>query len=244
MIFYWTAEAGTILTSQAKFGRVKLEANKLTGGARIPNELFADAPALSSWLERAIPQGLAYFEDLAFLFGDGGNEPLGVFESGAKIEVSKETGQAADSIVPENIFNMFSRMLPQSLGSGVWLANQSCIPQLLGLSIAVGTGGAPIGLVDIHASPQMTMLGRPLIITEKMPAVGDAGDLAFVDFSYYLLGDRQAVSMESSTHSQFMSDETELKIIERVDGRPWVQSALTPNAGPTVSPIVTLAARA
>jgi HK97 family phage major capsid protein len=46
MIFYWTEESGTITSTQAKFGRVRLEANRLTGGARIPNELLSDAPAL------------------------------------------------------------------------------------------------------------------------------------------------------------------------------------------------------
>jgi HK97 family phage major capsid protein len=244
MIFYWTPESGEILTTQAKFGRVKLEANKLVGGAAIPNELYADAPALSSWLERAAPLGLAFFEDLAFLDGDGANEPLGVFNSGAKIEVAKETGQLADTIITENIFKMFSRMLPQSLGSAVWLINQSCLPQILGLTIAVGTGGAPVALVDIHASSQMSLLGRPMIVTEKVPALGNAGDISFVDFSYYLIGDRQAVSMETSEHARFMNDETMLKIVERVDGRPWVQSALTPVNGDTVSPIVTLAERA
>ena len=243
MTFAWTAEQSEIIASQAKFGRVKLESNKLTGGARVPNELFSDATALSTWLNKAAPMGLAFYEDQAFLNGDGGNEPLGVYKSGAAITVAKESGQSANTIVPANIFKMYARMLPQSLGSAVWLVNQTCLPQLLGLSISVGTGGAPIALVNVHASPTMTLLGRPLIVTEKNPALSAEGDLAFVDFSYYLIGDRQAVSMESSTHSRFMNDETELKIIERVDGRPWVQSALTPVNGDTLSPVVKLGAR-
>ena len=244
MTFDWTPESAEITASNAKFGRVKFEANKLTGGARIPNELLADSVGLSSWFNMAAPQGLAFHEDLAFLEGSGVGQPLGVYEAAAAIEVAKETNQAADSVVPENIFKMFSRMLPQSMGSAVWLVNQTVLPELLGLTIAVGTGGAPIGLVNVHASPVMTMLGRPLLVTEKNPAVGDAGDVAFVDFRYYLIGDRQAVSIESSEHSRFMNDETEIRIIVRVDGRPWIQSALTPNKGSTVSPIVKLAARA
>jgi HK97 family phage major capsid protein len=244
MIFYWTPESQEILTSESKFGRVKLEANKLTGGARIPNELYADATALTSFIMNAAPKGLAFFEDLGFLHGSGVGEPLGALNSAAKIEVAKETSQAADSIVLANILKMYSRMLPSSLGSAVWLVNQTCIEQLLSLTIEVGTGGAPVNLVNVNSAPNWTMLGRPVIVTEKVPAIGDAGDVSFIDFGYYLIGDRQAVSMESSTHSRFMNDETELKIIERVDGRPWVQSAFQPYAGATVSPVVTLAARA
>lgn len=244
MVFSWTAEGGTISPTEAKFGRVRLEANKLVGGARVPNELMADAPALTGWLNRTVPQGLAFYEDLAFLTGDGGMQPLGVFNSPATVSVAKETNQDAASILVDNIFKMYSRMLPSSLGSAVWVVNQSTLPQLLSLSIAVGTGGAPVMLVNIQSSPNLTILGRPVIVTEKAAAVGTVNDINFIDFGYYLIGDRQSITMESSTDSRFMSDETEIKVIERADGRPWVQSALTPLNGDTVSPFVSLATRA
>ena len=244
MTFSWTPESGTITASEAKFGRVKLEANKLTGGARVPNELWNDAPALNSWLMRSAPQGINFAEDSAFITGNGVGQPLGVQNSLAAISVTKETGQAAATVVTENILKMYARMLPQSLGNAVWLANPTTFPQLMTLSIAVGTGGAPVSLVNIHASPNLTMLGRPLVLTEKVPAVGSAGDIGLYDLGFYLIGDRQAVSMESSEHSRFMNDETELRLILRVDGRPWIQSALTPLNGDTLSPFVLLGARA
>lgn len=243
MTFAWGAEAASIAVSEAKFGRVRLEANKLVGGATIPNELMADAPALTAWLNARLPEGIAWYEDKAFLDGDGGMMPLGVYNSPAMVTVSKETNQPADTVVFDNVAKMFSRMLPSSLSSAVWVANQTLIPQLLSLSIAVGTGGAPVMLVDAHATPNWTMLGRPIIFTEKAPTIGDLNDLAFVDFRYYLIGDRQAVSVESSEHSQFMADSTQIRVIDRVDGRPWIQSALTPANGSTLSPFVNLQAR-
>jgi len=244
MIFYWTAEGGDLQAKEAKFGRVKLEANKLTGLAAVPNELWADAPALSSFLMQAIPRGLSFYEDTAFISGTGAGEPLGVLNSPALIAVTKETDQPADTIVVENVLTMYSRMLPSSLGSAVWVANQSTFKELMTLSISVGVGGAPVSLVDIRSAPLASMLGRPLIITEKVPTLGDQGDLNFIDFSYYLIGDRQTVSLETSEHIYFVSDETALRAIERVDGRPWVQSEFTPANGATVSPFVAIEARA
>lgn len=246
MTFAWTPESGTITPSEAKFGRVMLEAWKLTGLARVPNELWADAPALSSFLMRSIPRGIAFTEDSAFITGDGAAKPLGVQNAAntALITVAKETTQAASTILVENILKIYARMLPQSIGSSVWLASPSTFPQLMQLSIAVGTGGAPVALVDIHASPNMTLLGRPLILTEKVPALSSAGDIGLYDFSFYMVGDRQSVSLESSEHSRFANDETELRAILRVDGRPWIQSPLTPaNNGDTLSPFVMLGAR-
>ncbi len=243
MIFYWTEESATLTATQAKFGRVKLEANKLTGLAAIPNELWADAPALSSFLMQAIPKGLAFYEDNAFINGLGAGEPLGFLNSPALIALTKETGQDADTIVLNNVLNMFSRMLPSSHQRAVWIANQNTFKELMTLSIPVGTGGAPVALVDIRNAPLMTMLGRPLIISEKVPTLGDQGDICFVDLSYYLIGDRQAMSLETSEHRYFDTDQTALRVIERVDGRPWVQSAFTPKNGSTVSPFVAIEAR-
>jgi len=244
MVFYWTPEGGTITATEAKFGRLKLEANKLTGLAAVPNELWADAPALTSWLKQAVPRGLAFYEDIAFIDGSGAGEPLGFLNSAALIAVAKETDQVADTIYVENVLKMYSRMLPSSLGNAVWIANQNTFKELMTLSISVGVGGAPVMLVDLTKGPPITMLGRPLILSEKVPVLGDQGDLNFVDLSYYLIGDRQAVSLETSEHGYFASDETALRVIERVDGRPWVQSAFQPLLGDTVSPFVAIAARA
>jgi HK97 family phage major capsid protein len=248
MQFYWVGESASITPTEAKFGNVKLEANKLVGGARIPNELWADAAALSTWLDTAAPMGIAFYEDSAFLSGTGVGQPLGVLKSEALIQATRATN---DQLTPSDIYTMYARMLPQSLGNAVWLVNQTLLPKLFGMQTIVknvaGTenvgGGFPLGVVNMAGSPLPTILGRPMIVTEKLPALanGAGNDIAFVDLSYYLVGDRQAISLDYSEHSRFMNDETELRIIERVDGRPWVQSPLTPKNGDTVSPFIGLA---
>jgi len=249
MVFYWTEESAAITATEAKFGRVELSAKKLTGGARVPNELWNDASALGSWLLQTVPAGLAYYEDDAFINGTGVGQPLGVFNSPAVVAASRQTASKIESV---DIYAMYARMLPQSLNRAVWVANQETLPELLGMTHVIsnvaGTenvGGSAAGIVqvgNISGAPTMSILGRPLIITEKAAALNDQGDISFIDFGHYLIGDRQAISIDSSEHSRFMNDETELRIIERVDGRPWVQSAVTPKNGTaTLSPYVQLA---
>lgn len=237
MVFYWIGESSTITATEARFGKVKLEANKLVGGARVPNELWADAAALTTWLEVAAPMGIAFYEDVAFLNGNGVDQPLGILKSPALVQFDRAANAA---LAPADVYGMYARMLPQSLGNAVWLVNQTSLPSVFGLAQAVGTGGAPVNILDITSTPTMTLLGRPLIVTEKIPAFdnGAGNDLLFVDPTYYLIGDRQGVSLDYSEHSRFMNDETELRVIERVDGRPWVQSAVTPLNGDPVSPYV------
>ncbi len=50
------------------------------------------------------------------------------------------------------------------------------------------------------------MLGHPLYVSEKVAALGSLGDLAFVNFDYHLLGDRMAMSLQTSEHYQFAND--------------------------------------
>ena len=63
-----------------------------------------------------------------------------------------------------------------------------------------------------------------------------------MDFSYYLLGDRQTMQVASSDQYLFANDLMAYRIIERLDGRFWLQSAITPENGSTntLSPLVLL----
>ena len=172
-VFYWTEEAAPITESQASFGRVVLDAKKLSGFCKVPNELLADGPAFGAWFNRVMPTGLAWWEDLAFLTGLGAGEPLGLISCPAAVSVSAESGQPSATIVWENIAKMYSRMLPGSLRSAVWIANIDTFPQLATMALSVGTGGSAMwigaGTAQSGAdAPPMTILGRPVIFTEKV----------------------------------------------------------------------------
>lgn len=247
--FTWTEEAASITESQATFGKVTLDAKKLSGFFKVPNELLADAPAFSGWFDTRIPQGLAWAEDVAFMTETGAGTPQGFINSPASVQVAKQSGQAASTIVWENIVGMYARMLPTSLKNAVWIAAIDTFPELATMALSVGTGGGPVwmgGLTQPGSdAPPMTILGRPVIFTEKVPQLGTTGDIGFYDLSYYLIGDRQSVEVAASEHAFFQNDQTAYRIIERVDGRPWLQTALTPHNGSsnTLSSFVQLATR-
>ncbi|NUS24430.1 MAG: phage major capsid protein [Streptomyces sp.] len=247
MVAYWGEEGAALTDSSPKFGRAELDAKKLTGLSAVPNELLQDSiVSFSALIESLWPQALAFSEDAAFMSGTGVGEPLGFMGSGnsASIAVTAESGQAADTIVYENIVKMYSRMLPSSLSKAVWICSPDALPELFTMALAVGTGGGPIFINNAAGSAPMTIFGRPLIVSEKAGALGDRGDISFVDLSYYLVGDRQTMTADSSTDFAFGSDKTTFRIIQRVDGRPWLKSAITPkNGGNTLSPFVELAAR-
>lgn len=243
----WTEEAAALTESQATFGRIVLDAKKLTAYAEVPNELLADASAFNGFFAARFPQAVAYFEDVAFFTGTGVGEPEGFINTPAAVIASAVSGQGANTIVTENLAAMYARMLPTSMGNAVWIADIGTFPQLATMGLAVGTGGGPVwmsgggynnGLVD---APPMSIYGRPLIFTEKAAALGTTGDINLVDLSYYLVGDRQTMTAATSEHFKFSNDKVAFRITERVDGRAWLRSAITPhNSGNTLSAFVQL----
>ena len=242
---FWTPESGSFTQTEPTFSQVALDAKKLMGGTRVGNELIRDsAISLEALLNRLFASAIAYFEDDAFINGVGGGQPIGILNADAMISVTKETGQAATTIVWENLIKMYSRMLPASLGNAVWIAHNDTFPQLATMALNVGTGGSAVWINNGVAGPPATILGRPVLFTEKAQTLGTAGDIYFVDPSFYLIGDRQSLEIASSIHTRFNTDETEWRFIERLDGKPWIDSALTPrNGSNTVSPFINLATR-
>ena len=245
IVCYWTEEGAPLAESQGKFRRLKLEAKKLTAYSEVPNELVADATAFGAFFNQSYPRAMAWYEDDGFMSGSGVGEPFGWLNADAAVSVAKESGQVADTILWENIVKAYARMLPSSLGSAVWVASIDTFPELATMALSVGTGGSAIWLNNGAVGPPVSILGRPVIFTEKAPKLGDAGDINFVDLSYYLIGDRQVMQAESSTDFKFQNDVTAYRFIQRVDGRPALESAITPkNGGSSLSPFVKVAERA
>jgi HK97 family phage major capsid protein len=245
VVAYWTEEGAAITESQASFGQVRLLSKKLTAYCEAPNELISDAPAFSSFLSTTLPEAIAFEEDYAFFTGSGVGEPLGVLDAGSTGTIATTRTSSGLAIEFADIINVFTRLLPGSYANAVWVCSPAVVSNLLSM-VNVG-GTSPVwlggGQVDGGAgAPPMSILGRPLFVSEKVPTLGTRGDLGLYDFSHYLIGDRQIVQASSSPHFKFSSDKTAYKILERVDGRPWVTTALTPrNNGDTLSPYVTVA---
>jgi HK97 family phage major capsid protein len=244
--FYWTAEGGPGVDSSGKFGQVTLDAKKLFGYAGIPNELLHDSAAFLGWFGAKFPQGVGWFEDVAFLTGDGTDKPLGIFNGQGVVSVTRTT---SSQIRYEDVVAMYSRMYPSSVQNAVWVCSHDVFPQLAEMYFIPNSGGGgttPVSVMmwqqNAVGAPVQTLLGRPVIFTEKVPALGSTGDISFIDFSEYLIGDRQMMQIESSSDYLFGTDKTAFRVIERVDGRPWLQTPITPHNGSasTLSPYVTL----
>jgi len=240
---YWVDESTQPTESSGKFSQVKLDAKKLMAYLSCPSELPQDAPAFNAYINQVLPGAVAFEEDYRFMQGNGAGQPLGYLNGAGVVVASAVSGQGAGTIVVDNLAAMFARMLPTSMMNAIWVADIGTFPQLALMAVQGSLGNStPVWMNNgVIGAPPFAIYGRPLYFTEKCPQLGSQGDISLVDPSFYLIGDRQNVTVSMSEHALFGQDKIAYKVIERVDGRPWLKSPITPrNGGNTISPYVVL----
>lgn len=240
---YWTGEAETMTATKPKFRKVQMDLEKLTGVYYATDELLADGPALEAEVRSWFLEEFGFKFDDAIMRGSGAGMPLGILNAPALVTQAAEGGQTADTVVAANLQKMFARMPARSLANAVWTINQEVYPYLFALESTVGqriflAGG------NLAEAPQGTILGRPIVVSEVASAIGDVGDVTFVDWNKYLLIEKGGVEAASSIHVQFLTGETAFRFVVRANGQPIPNAAITPFKGAnTLSPFVALAAR-
>lgn len=231
---YWVQEGGTITASQPTFGKFTLNLHKLATSVALTSELKQDAPALEAYLSRVFAAEMAFETGKSIFRGNGSGRPLGFLNAPCAVTVSKEVGQAAATIVSENIVKMWARRFSMGpTGSYMWLINQDVAPQLHLLTLGIGTAGIATYMPPggLSAAPYGTLMGAPVVEVEWASTLGTVGDIALVDLSQYVTISNGGPQTLNSLHVYFLSDQEVIRTTWRVDGQPWQASALTPFQG-------------
>jgi HK97 family phage major capsid protein len=240
---FWEGEADQMSGTKPKFRKIDLKLRKLTGLCYATDELLQDASALGGIIQDSFASEFGFKLDDAIIRGNGAGMPLGILNSGCLVTVPAENGQPADSVIFENIVNMYARCMGKNRE---WYINSELIPQLAVLQIAVGNGGVPVFVPANGAAgrPYNSLLGLPINEIEQCSAPGDVGDIILASFYDYLFADKNNMESAVSIHVRFLFNESAFRFILRADGQPLRSKPITPYKGTkTKSPFVALAAR-
>jgi HK97 family phage major capsid protein len=243
---YWVGEGVAPTISNMKFGKYRLQLKKLGAYLAGTEELLADSvTSFEQMVTTGASYALAKEIDEQIINGTGAGRPMGVMNANCLVSVTKETGQAATTIVTENVLKM--RMRCSNFARASWYINDDCFDQIYQMSLAVGTGGAPMMLVNLRDGTEPRILGRPIVWCDNCQTLGTTGDIILADFSQYNTASKAGqpgVKGQSSIHVKFLEGEQVFRFTIRVDGQPMWYEELTPKHGSnTVSPFVALASR-
>lgn len=244
----FVADGGLITPATPAMGMLEMKLKGLKQLVPIGNQL-ENTTAISSLVSALMIESLTAGLENAIINGAGGASDFdGILGSTAIISIAKETSQVADTLVMENVTNMWARLLPSSQVNAVWIMSPEVAAALT--TLAPFASGSTLnynlfvpqgGLANF---PSGNLYGRPILVTEFADKIGDKGDIILADLSKYILLMR-AVRLDVSTENLFNYDAISVRAVLECDGAPWLSAAYSPaNGGATLSHFVTLDARA
>ena len=137
----------------------------------------------------------------------------------------------ANQIAYSDIRDVFCRLHPGLLEGALWITNQETIPQLLTVADGAGNYLLTPNVQSITQKWPLMIFGLPLLITDKMPALGSTGDLMLVNFEGYGVGLEQNILIDSSPHYAFDKSLTYFRVEMWGDGASLLGSAISPRNG-------------
>jgi HK97 family phage major capsid protein len=237
MTMDWVAEADTITATEVNFRQMHVVTHKMGKTIPISNELINDsAIALEQTITAMFGDAIAYTEDWNFLRGDGVGKPLGILNAGCLITTGSTL--TSTSVKLSEILTMLKRIPEESKRRAVWICNTFLQDALTAMNSE--TAGSVPMVQDVTQPGRYTLLGIPVLFSEKMPEAFTEGGLLLADLSQYYVVDSGGIAIALSEHVYFSSDQVGIRVTKRVDGQPKWNSARKSGraASATVSPFV------
>ncbi|HZG82710.1 MAG TPA: phage major capsid protein [Brevibacillus sp.] len=233
----WIAEGEEKPESDAKLLEVTLTPQEVAATTVATDKLLRNWSAGSAFITNLLRQAMMVAEELAFLTGDGLGKPTGVLaaKNTGVIAINRAT---AGKVSYLDVVTMLSRLHMAANSQPVFVANQYLLPQIATLTDE--NGRYIYGPGDASRGIPATLLGYPILFTDKVPAPSIKGDLSLIDFNQYLIKDGSGPFVAASEHVLFRSNKTVIKCFWNVDGKPWVPAPLKLENGVIVSPYVIL----
>lgn len=247
-----TAEGATGTTQKPKVRTIDMTARKIQVLVPTTLELLNDAPQLfTSLLKQHMADALAQTLDSWFISGNGAGVPLGILNAPCLVSVAKDTNQVAATITPTNLAGMVSRLSAGSWSRAQWLVSPSALAQLFTITTVIknvagaeNVGGFGPNWFTSNPDGSFTLLGRPLIVSDRCQALGTKGDILLCDMRSYLVGIRQNAELAVDNSIGFKESEVWFRLNCRVDGQPALAAPITPRVGSaTLSTFVALDTR-
>ena len=220
----WIEEGGALTFGDATFDQIILDAHKLHVAVKVTEELLYDnAFNLENYILEQFGKALANAEEDAFINGTGTGQPLGILAETGGAQVGVTTKSSGKVAADEVIDLVYSLKRPYRKNA-VFLANDVCVAELRKLK---DSNGQYLWQPSLTAGTPDTILGRPVRTSAYMPAIAaSAKTIAFGDFSYYWIADRQGRSFKRLNELYAANGQVGFLASQRVDGKMILPEAV------------------
>ena len=220
----WIDEEGAYPESDDSFGQVSIGAYKLGTMIKVSEELLNDSVFdLQSYISREFARRIGAKEEEAFFTGDGKGKPLGVLAATGGAETGV-TAASATAVTADELMDLYYSLKSPYRKKSVWVLNDSTIKAIRKLK---DNNGQYLWQPSLTAGTPDMILGRPIKTSAYMPAIAaGAKTIAFGDFSYYWIADRQGRSFKRLNELFAATGQVGFLASQRVDGKMILAEAV------------------
>ena len=213
----WVDEEGAIPEADDAFGQVSIGAYKLATIIKVSEELINDSAFnLEQYIAKEFGRRIGVKEEEAFFVGDGTGKPTGIFNAtgGAGVGV---TTASASAITIDEIMDLFYALKSPYRKNAVFITNDATVKSIRKLKDG---NGQYLWQPSVTAGQPDTILNRPLKTSVYVPGIAAAAKtIAFGDFSYYWVADRQGRVFQRLNELYAATGQVGFKATQRVDGK-------------------------
>lgn len=220
----WVDEEGSITESDDSFTQVSIGAYKLGTLIKVSNELLNDSVFdLEAYISKEFARRIGTKEEDAFFNGDGSGKPVGIFNAtgGAQVGV---TAASTSAITADEVIDLFYSLGAPYRKNAVWVLNDATVKAVRKLKD--GNGNYLWQPALTSGTPDM-LLGRPVYTSASVPTIASGAKvIAFGDFGYYWIADRQGRVFKKLSELYAATDQTGFVATQRVDGKLILPEAI------------------
>ena len=220
----WVDEEGAIPESDDAFGQVSIGAYKLATMIKVSEELISDSVFnLEQYIAKEFGRRIGSKEEEAFFIGDGTGKPTGIFNAtgGAGVGI---TAASATALTIDEIMDLFYSLKAPYRKNAVFLTNDATVKVIRKLKDG---NGQYLWQPSVTAGQPDTLLSRPLKTSAYVPSIAAAAKVvAFGDFGYYWVADRQGRSFQRLGELYAATGQVGFKATQRVDGKLILAEAI------------------
>jgi len=220
----WVDEEGPIPESDDAFTQVSIGAYKLATMIKVSEELLNDSVFnLETYIAKEFARRIGAKEEEAFFIGDGVGKPTGIFNAtgGASLGI---TSASATAITVDEVMDLFYSLKSPYRKKAVFVMNDATVKAIRKLKDG---NGQYLWQPSIAAGQPDTILNRPVKTSAFVPTIAAAAKtIAFGDFSYYWVADRQGRSFQRLNELFAATGQVGFKGTQRVDGKLILAEAI------------------
>lgn len=220
----WIEEEGAAPESDDSFGQVSISAYKLGTLLKVSEELLNDSIFnLEAYIAKEFARRIGAKEEEAFFIGDGVGKPTGIFNTtgGAQDGI---TAASATAITVDEIMDLYYSLKSPYRKSATFILNDATVKAIRKLKDG---NGNYIWQPSITAGTPDTILNSPVNTSSYVPTIAaGAKTVAFGDFSYYWIADRQGRSFKRLNELYATTGQVGFMATQRVDGKLILPEAI------------------